>query len=209
MRVYLALFFTCLFFLPLLAQDDPNEKPPFIRAALIGGMNVAQVDGDGISGFRKWGANGGAGAFVNLSKGFHASFEILYSMRGAKRGKNQTATLEGLSLDYIEVPFMINYNDKDKAIFGLGFSWNTLVRSKVTPEILADDVVFKRSSFDIVGGVTFLIKKRYGINFRYSYSLSSIGTGTQAAPGSSGLRLTLDGKLKNNVVGLRFIYFLN
>lgn len=209
MRPFLPVFFVLLFSLPLLAQTDPNEPTPFIRAAIIGGMNVSQVDGDGIAGFRKFGANGGGAAYVDLTKGFSASFEILYSMRGAKRGPNQDALLENLTLDYIEVPFMVNYNDRDKAIFGLGVSWNTLVRQSVNPTILADDVNFKRASLDFVGGVTFLIKKRYGINFRYSYSITPMGTAVAATPGTGGIRATLDGKLRNNVVGLRFMYFLN
>jgi hypothetical protein len=216
MKLYLSIFFAFVLALPLSAQKqkqddfDPNEKPPFVRAALIGGMNISQVDGDGIAGFRKFGANGGAAAYVNLTKGFNASFEILYSMRGAKSSGNETIR-DGrklvLNLDYIEVPFMVHYNDRDKAIFGLGVSWNTLVRSNVDPAILADDVTFKRASLDFVGGVTFLIKKRYGINLRYSYSLTP--TATAVSNGTTGIRTTLDGKLKNNVIGVRFMYFLN
>lgn len=213
MKLYLPLFFALLLSLPLAAQDDPNEPQPFIRAAIIGGLNVSQVDGDGIAGYRKFGANGGAAAYINLSKGFYTSFEILYSMRGAKSSNNESIrdgrTLK-LDLDYIEVPFMVHYNDRDKAIFGLGFSWNTLVRNNISPEILAEDVNMKRASFDIVGGVTFLIKKRYGINLRYSYSISPAGTAVAATQGGTGgLRTTLDGKLRNNVIGVRFMYFLN
>lgn len=217
MRLYLAIFFALVLSLPLAAQrqsqneDDPNEKPPFIRAALIAGMNVSQVDGDGIAGFRKFGANGGAAAYVNIHKGFNASFEILYSMRGAKSSANETIR-DGrkliLDLDYIEVPIMVHYNDRDKAIFGAGIVWNTLVRSKVDPSILADDVVFKRTTLDVVGGVTFLIKKRYGINLRYTYSITPAANAVDNGSGT-GIRTTLDGKLRNNVIGVRFMYFLN
>ncbi len=213
MRPFLPIFFALFFALPLLAQnDDPNEEKPFIRAAIIAGMNVSQVDGDGIAGFRKFGANGGGAAYINLPKSFMASFEILYSMRGAKSSNNETFR-DGrklrLDLDYIEVPFMVHYNDRDRAIFGLGLVWNTLVRSKVDPAILSDDVVFRRASLDFVGGVTFLIKKRYGINLRYTYSLTPAGIAADGAPGQNGFRTTLDGKLKNNVIGVRFMYFLN
>ncbi len=215
MKRYLIIFFALVVAMPLVAQkqkqeDDPNEKPPFVRAALIAGMNVSQIDGDGIAGFRKFGANGGAAAYVNLYKGLNASFEILYSMRGAKSSGNETIR-DGrkmiINLDYIEVPIMVHYNDRDKAIFGLGLVWNTLVRSKVSPEYLADDVTFKRASLDFVGGVTFLIKKRYGINLRYTYSLTPAATAVST--GTGGIRTTLDGKLKNNVIGVRFMYFLN
>ncbi len=214
MKRYLIIFFALLFNLPLWAQDDfdPNEKPPFVRAAIIAGLNVSQIDGDGIAGFRKFGANGGAAAYVNIHKGFNASFEILYSMRGARSSGNETIR-DGrrmiINLDYIEVPFMVHYNDRDKAIFGLGVVWNTLVRNKIEPSILEEDVTFKRSSLDFVGGVTFLIKKRYGINLRYTYSLTPAATATDNS-GTGGIRTTLDGgKLRNNVVGVRFMYFLN
>ncbi|CAN5198544.1 hypothetical protein BH09BAC1_BH09BAC1_00240 [soil metagenome] len=209
MRPFLPIFFALFFALPLLAQDDPNEPKPFIRAAIIAGMNVSQVDGDGIAGYRKFGANGGAAAYINLPKSFMVSFEILYSMRGAKASNYETIR-DGrklkLDLDYIEVPFMINYNDRDKAIFGVGVSWNTLVRSNISPEVLAENVVFKRTNLDFVGGVTFLIKKRYGINLRYSYSIIPVGNAVTTA---GGIRTTLDGKLRNNVLGVRFIYLLN
>ena len=205
MKLYLTIFFALVFSLPLLAQEDydPNEKPPFVRAAIIAGMNVSQVDGDGIAGFRKFGANGGAAAYVNIHKGFNASFEILYSMRGAKRGRNQDSRLESITLDYIEVPFMLHYNDRDKAIFGAGVSWNTLVRSGAKGLTPSEEISAKRASLDFVGGVTFLIKKRYGINLRYSYSLTSIGNYTSTLSTLEG------GKLRNNVVGVRFMYFLN
>ncbi len=219
MKLYLSIFFALVLALPLVAQkpkpqDDPNEKPPFVRAALVGGMNISQVDGDGIAGFRKVGANAGAAAYVNLTKGFNASFEILYSMRGAKSSSNETIR-DGrklvLNLDYIEVPVMVHYNDRDKAIFGVGFVWNTLVRSTVSPNNLAQDVDFKRATFDVVGGVTFLIKKRYGINLRYTYSLTPAAVAvSNSGSGSGGIRTTLDGgKLRNNVVGIRFMYFIN
>lgn len=217
MKLYLSIFFTFLLALPLLAQkgnkqDDPNEKPPFVRAAVIAGMNFSQIDGDGIAGFRKVGLNAGAAAYVDLTKGFNASFELLYSMRGAKSSTNETIR-DGrklvLNLDYIEVPFMINYNDRDKAIFGLGVVWNTLVRSTVAPDNLSEDVVFKRASLDFVGGVTFLIKKKYGINLRYTYSLTPAAKAVDNS-GTGGIRTTLDGgNLRNNVVGLRFMYFIN
>jgi opacity protein-like surface antigen len=215
MKLYLSIFFALVLALPLVAQkpkpqDDPNEKPPFVRAALVGGMNISQVDGDGIAGFRKVGANAGAAAYVNLTKGFNASFEILYSMRGAKSSASQANFGEKLiiNLDYIEVPFMVHYNDRDKAIFGAGVSWNTLVRNDVKGLQPDQSIDAKRSSLDFVGGVTFLIKKKFGINFRYSYSLTSAGRFITNTTG--GNQPTLEGgKLKNNVVGLRFMYFIN
>lgn len=210
MKLYLPLFFALLLSLPLAAQDDPNEPQPFIRAAIIGGMNVSQVDGDGIAGYRKFGANGGAAAYINLSKGFYTSFEILYSMRGAKSSPNQASLGQELNLNlhYIEVPFMINYNDRDKAIFGAGVSWNTLVLNKAEGLLPDQSIEGKRSSLDFVGGVTFLIKRKYGINLRYSYSLTSAGRFVTNTTG--GNQPTLEGgKLRNNVIGVRFMYFLN
>ena len=80
MKLYLTIFFAVVLSLPMLAQqdDDPNEKPPFVRAAIIAGMNISQVDGDGIAGFRKFGANGGAAAYVNIHKGFNDPIEGVY-----------------------------------------------------------------------------------------------------------------------------------
>lgn len=190
------------------AQDKkvvPPGKEQIIQPAIIAGFNVTQVDGDDLTGYHKFGANVGAGAYIRLPKNLSVSFEILYSQKGSKSSSVEKDIIGGkykLILDYIDVPLMFNYHDKEIAIFGAGISVNNLIRYKqtFTGASKPPDQEYKRIGIDGVMSVTFLIKGKIGVNMRYSYSMAKINS--KAIPWSN----LSYGQQRHNILGLRMMY---
>lgn len=196
----------------LWAQNDDNitkrkgyvPEEQIIQPAIILGFNSTQVEGDQLSGFRKFGANAGAGAFIRLPKNFAVKFEILYSQKGSKSSATEAASrLSGpykLILDYIDVPISVNYIDKDRAIFGVGVVLSNLIRNQETLGGVDLNSTFNRFGADFMVDITFLIKRRYGINFRYSYGMMQF---LENGDISSPLRNSTP---HHNVLTMRFMY---
>jgi len=194
----------------LLAQETKKES--IFRAAVIVGFNGTQVDGDDLAGYRKFGVNAGGAAFVMMPKNFSVNFEILYSQKGSKRTTTQITipnTLSKLSLDYVDVPLIFNYHDKDSrgrdvAIFGLGFVFNSLVRFKAEDEygpINTDENPYQRFGLEAAANVTFVFAKVFGINLRFTYSITNIAKDPIAISNMQ------NGGQRNNVFSLRGMYF--
>jgi len=70
-----------------------------IKGALIAGMNVSQVDGDEIYGFKKVGLNAGASATLPIGKWFTFTIETLYSQKGSNQQGWYSDSIECLQTD--------------------------------------------------------------------------------------------------------------
>ncbi len=212
----LLLFFTSVDSIQAQETESSSEFTVF-RAFVPVGFNTSQIHGDDLAGFKKFGLNAGIGAHVMFTKNWSASIEILYSQRGASSHlvvKESFTDWRKIKLDYIDLPILFNYHDKDIAIFGLGVTIGTKVRYDETLvqggeviDTLYSDVPGgdPYNTFDIAGtaNVTFLIKNKYGINLRYTHSF--INTGKILFPESN---LKNQGHI-HQVATVRFIYYIN
>ena len=192
-----------------------------IQGAVIGGFNLSQIDGDEVYGFKKLGANVGLGAIVPLGKNFQFSLETLFSQKGAHQKAQYYDSISPdtvytgaykANLNYLEIPFLLMYNDKDVIIAGAGFSYGRLVRvseyehgKKVETTSLTTGP-YNRNDFSILADVRFRVYKKLKINLRYSYSLAKIRT--RDFYDTRGIYLTTR-KQYNNVISLRLIYMFN
>jgi hypothetical protein len=175
-KIFAGLFFVFSFSL-MYAQAD-GETPPLkmFRGYIAAGLNAAQIEGDGMGGYTKLGANAGVGTFIMFKETFSASIEIAYSMRGAqsKFTNNNPFTFQRYSTDYIQLPVLLNYHNEKFGIFGGGFTLGRLVRTnfynpisgfselRVTPWDLAMTL-----------GYTYVFAEKFGLNFNFNYSLSN------------------------------------
>jgi len=157
-----------------------------IQGEFITGMNLTQVDGDEVVGYRKPGLNAGVGAELPLGKNWSVSIETLFSQKGAyKKYPENTTNLNlpyyNLRLNYAEIPLMIHYNDKDQITGGFGFSYGRLVSMKevehgTTIDWQTSTGPYDRDDFELILDVRFRVYWKLHLNFRYAYSISKIRT---------------------------------
>lgn len=204
-------------FLMLAAGQVRSQQ---IQAAIIAGGNLSQVDGDEIFGFNKIGLNTGLGAVVPFGKHLQFSIETLYSQKGSYQGPQYEDTDSlgivttgeyKVNLDYLEVPVMLLYNDKDVITGGLGLSYGRLVRIKEyehgqrVETTTLNDGPYNRNDFSFLADVRFRVYKMFKLNIRYTYSLLKIRTRTY----ENLLGDTWTRDQFNNTISFRLIYMFN
>ncbi len=216
-------FFLYLTLLLLLLFTSSVFSQRFL-GAISAGINLSQVDGDEVYGFKKIGFNGGPSVIVPFGKDgkWSVTMEILFSMNGSYEktyvpdtvvpDTNQPASYYGykLNLNYIQVPLLVHFTDKKIIAAGAGFAYGQLVgvsewedgvkttTSLQGPYTLAD--------FQILADVRLRIWKRLWANLRYSYSLVPIRT--RDFTNETGHQVW-ERKQHNNVITFRLTYIFN
>ena len=188
-RKHIAVIALCL--LPAVAFSQNNKKESIFSAGLLAGLNMAQIDGDGVAGYNKVGLNLGGVAFIRLHQNWKLGFEILYSQKGSRtkitQWRNPNESFK-IILDYLEVPVMLYFTDGTKAMFGAGFSYGNLIREKSfvggyeTPNPYVGS--FFNEDFNGIVAVTFLFGQHWGVNLRGAYSIATIGVSNTRGSGN-------------------------
>ncbi len=155
------------------------------QGAMIVGLNVSQVNGDEVIGFRKLGANAGVAAILPFAGKWDVTLETLFNQKGAYQRENSGNPdfpyKYTLRLNYVEVPVLVHFNDRNILTAGLGLSWGRLVSFKEKREYdgvvykpYADSVAFNDNDFNILADIRFRLWQRLHLNLRLGYSLASI-----------------------------------
>ncbi|MEM9886179.1 MAG: porin family protein [Bacteroidota bacterium] len=158
----------------LLAQER-------FKGAIIAGFNVAQIDGDRLFGYNKFGFNVGGRVATVLSEKWQWSMELAYNQRGSSRTRNDdvSAIYERIQLNYVEAPIMIHFSDW-KMQFNAGVSYNRLINFTVLNE-LGEDITdlqnYRLNNAAIVLGATYFRDEHWGFDFRWSQSLLDLQAG--------------------------------
>lgn len=103
-----------------------------IKGEVFVGANGCQVDGDECYGFKKIGVNAGAGALIPFTSWMDLGLEVMFSQKGAFKRDSITYNSSyphayNLKLNYVEVPLMLYFTDKDVVSVGVGVSYGRLV----------------------------------------------------------------------------------
>lgn len=193
-----------------------------IKGEAIFGMNLSQVDGDEVFGFHKVGLNIGAGVLIPFDKKgrWDVSIEALYTQKGANQnaqyyekdtlGNVKTGEYK-INLNYVEVPVLVMYTDKDFISAGAGFSWGRLVgaqeweHGQQVESTSASSGTYSQNDFGILADFRIRIWQGLKFNLRYQYSLVKIRT--REFTDFSGETWTRD--QYNNVISFRLIYVFN
>jgi len=203
-RLFIIIF---LFTLSIAAVDAQ-----IIMGALSAGINLTQVDGDEVYGFHKVGFNGGPSAIIPFAKRWSVSIETLFSQKGSYQKTQEKDSLNPrykLSLNYVEVPLLVHFEDKKIICVGVGVSWCRLVGIKEWEygrriESTTIDGPYKRNDFSVVADVRIPIYKRLKIQARYSYTFAYI----RKRPFYDGTN-NWTRKQYNNVITIRLVYIFN
>jgi len=160
-------------------------KAQIIKGEVMGGFNLAQVDGDMFYGFKKFTGNIGAGAMIPFANNWDFSIEATFNQKGARQ---RSAIFDSLcvfdyklNLNYAEVPVLIHYTDKNFITAGLGFSWGRLVgvsewqNGKKTATNI-NSGTYAKNDYSVLVDVRVRIAGPLKFNLRYQYSIKSLRT---------------------------------
>ena len=156
------------------------------KGAVMGGFNMSKVAGDEVNGFWQFyrlGLNLGAAVIIPFKQSWDVTLEVDYTQKGAFWGggvqDDNYPWRYDLRLNYVEVPVLVHYNDRDIITAGLGFGWGRLVKSTEVEDYgnqpsYQDTVPFNINDFSIMGDLIFRLYKRLHMNIRVSHSLVPI-----------------------------------
>ena len=145
------------------------------KASLIGGFNLAQLDGDDLSGFNQIGVNAGAKVAAVLSDRWQLSLEMLFSQQGSSRTRDDVffSLYDKIRLNLVETPVMISFKDW-KFHVSTGFSYGRLISySAISPigEDLTDTENYREDLYFWIVGATYYFHENWGVNLRWSRGL--------------------------------------
>jgi len=179
--------FLRLFFIISLVVFNSVGYAQIFKGEVIGGFNLSKVNGDETDGYKKFGLNSGVGVVAPIYKNWSLSLETIYSQKGSKLKPQYNDSLDGsysLKLDYAEVPFLIQYTDKDMVSAGIGMTWGRLVNvDEFRNGYRVDSVslhsgVFDRDDWSAIGDIRIRVYKNLIMNLRYQQSFNKIATRT-------------------------------
>jgi hypothetical protein len=204
----------------LLLALSPSLSAQRFLGAVVGGMNLSQVDGDEVYGFKRVGGHIGLGVILPIKKKWDVTLETVFNQKGAFEGPQYADTLYGvpvngkydLRLNYVEVPLVAHYTDRDRYTVGAGFSYGRLVSSKEVEHDGAippysDTVAFNKNDYSVLADLQIRVWKQLKFNIRYSYSMAMIRERVFIDP--YGLKPPNQRKQYNNMLTFRLVYVIN
>lgn len=170
------LFSLLILIIPFLSTAQEGT----FKAGLIGGFNASQIDGDLLAGYNKFGLVAGGTVSVQIAERWRPSIEVLYTQKGSRSSADETiiyGAFTRFSLDYVEVPIMMNYVDGG-FMLNVGLSYSRLVQLR---EITVDEIDlidlegsnFNQNNASFLAGIGYFFGN-VGVEARYSYSPFSI-----------------------------------
>ncbi len=198
-------------------SQNPYWSNQTFRGGPILGMNFSQVDGDTDGGVHKVGMHVGVGSYVSLSERIGMQFDILFSQKGSRFGREYYNPNAGsylsvykMKLNYLELPLSLQYYFTPDIHFGLGASFNRLLGSDESWLSLAgwrtfdpDIFTFEQNSWDGFASASYRLTDALRVEVRYQRSLTPIRKTANTPPDFSN-----GPSQRNNILVLRLGYYL-
>lgn len=206
-----------LFILSVAAlQSNAQEyRPEYhnMTAGLVGGIDFAQVDGDGYKGYDKMGFTAGGVIFMPfgqlenfpLDATIALSMEVLFTQKGSKGDEPAPGVQsQNINLQYAEVPFQLHlYRGPRKTGVGMGLSVGYLAISEET--VVTDQGVslkngnpFNKFDLNFVLSGNIHLWNGFFLSPKFQYSMISVRDNNGQYGGRD--------QQFNNVVALRLMY---
>lgn len=117
-----------------------------------------------------------------------------------------------LYLNYLEVPVLVHFTDKELITVGTGFSWGRLITAREyehdrQTNTEAQNGVYNPNDFNVLVDLRMRLYKQIKFNFRYAYSMAKIRTREYSTNTGSGS--TWSRKQYNNMLTFRLVYMIN
>jgi len=121
-----------LFFLLSFIFLSQFAEAQFFYGGIKGGLCGSQVSGDRLSGFDKFGLNGGLYAGFNINDKTRLQMEMLYVQKGSRQNAKPDKGIYSsylLRLNYIELPIILVWRGNSYFEIEAGASYGTLMRN--------------------------------------------------------------------------------
>jgi hypothetical protein len=181
-----------LFFLT--SVNAQKYKGQRFKVGILAGGNAAQIDGDRIFGYGKFGAQGGIQGIAMIKKTQYLSLEFLFSQRGAVTSSEEIGSRRigytNIRLNYVEVPVLYNIklplgNTEFGAYAYTGFSVARLLDGTISganvpnignPVLLLKDRISELNTFEVdyIIGANYFFNKNWGVTFRHTVGLTNL-----------------------------------
>lgn len=168
----------------ILGMSGTNLYSQRFNAAVVGGLNASQIDGDLLAGFDKLGLTGGVKAVINFESVFDLNVEFLFTQRGSKPDIFNPVYDPDIKihLNYIELPVYVSLSDwwqeegeYHKVAAHAGLSYGRLINARTTDyfhpsEESLDKLVpyFNDNDLSWLVGATYRMNTKWALTGRYT-----------------------------------------
>ena len=188
--------YTILVMCAFLFAASKDTEAQIVKGEVFFGGNLSQVDADGTIGYKRFGLNGGVGAIVPIyrrgnldiefalevalnQKGSHdAEVEFLFDSNGDGITDNYRYGKYDLRMNYLEVPMLIYFSDRQIYSIGIGASYGRMVGLKEYEGGERTDITletgYEKDDFSLLLEGKIRLHERWKIGIRYQHSLFDI-----------------------------------
>lgn len=196
----------------------PALRAQRIHAFVTSGVNLSQIEGDELKGFRKLGYVGGIGALAAVSANYQwgLSVEMLFSQRGSYNTTLNPYACD-IALNYVDIPLLVHYQDiRGGMLVGVGITYGRLVEQPhfrgllqyPTPAFLPDtaDFAFLNDDLAVTADFRFTVWRKLQFNMRWQYSIIPIKRDWHFSEYRQGRWVNWSNNCYSNSLSLRLIY---
>ena len=194
MYKYFVFLILCTIAVPAFSQQ--------FEGGFFGGFSASQIDGDLFSGYNKIGITAGAYITRKINRNFNLKTEIRFIQKGAfKRNTENDPTLFKTSLQYAEVPILLQYFHNKKLFFEAGLVPEVLLTDKEEDQDgLISYEPYNRFSLEGTAGIGYFFNNNLALGARHNYSLLPV------RDHASGQSLRLNRGQYNSVISFSLYY---
>lgn len=177
------------FFLGLMLLSCQTAFSQSFNAGLIAGATFSQVDGDKYFGYHKLGFTVGGHVNLPISEHFALQMELKYTLMGAHSSVKEVTEYSyypyNLSLNYAEIPLMLQYDFGHFTVYGKSLDFIRLEAGLSLDFLLWHHgeldfatQYWKLNFFSVTGnfGLHFALGNHLGIGARMMYSITPMQT---------------------------------
>ena len=188
-----------------------------IHAYVTTGLNLSQIEGDELKGFRHVGFNGGVGALTALDDNYRwgLSVEALFTQRGASNMDSPEPYRGKYTLNYVDIPLLFHYQDPyGGMLIGAGIIYGRLVQQphgnlEYRPNVFipdTSDLTFLKNDLSVALDFRFTVWKGLQFNLRWQTSILPIKRDWKFTEINGQVKRTFYRDAYNQSIALRLIW---
>ena len=170
------------------------------RGSIVSGLNLAQIDGDLLSGFNQPGLRGGFHLDSRINDRWSMAMELAFSQSGSRRQLTDSpgAVIHKIRLNQVEVPVLVQFTEW-KFKVGSGLIYQRLFNYAIK-DIAGSDVTkfysFRNNHLSFLAACTVQFNERWGMMLSWSKSINALQTDNPAI------------KFRSRIIGIQSIIYL-